>query len=114
MKRLQTTQEVEVPNLESSTSDKLEKDILLHAYDTELNRAKNISFKSLIYVFITIFFVLALLLPKIYISNQIYYISKDINTKYHKFTALQEEQAHLNRELELVRYQVEVLDELEE
>ena len=88
--------------------------MLLDEYDEEINRAKNISFKNLVYVFVAIFFVLALLLPKIYISNQIYYVSKEINAKYHKFTALQEEQAHLKRELELIRYQVNVLDELEE
>ena len=111
------TQEVEVQNLESLTSDKqekCEKDILLDEYDEALSRAQEISFKNLFFVFGAIFFVLALLLPKIYISNQIYYISKDINGKYHKYTALKEEQSHLKRELELIRYQVEVLDELEE
>jgi len=111
---LQKTQEVEVVNLESLTSDKLEKDILLDEYDEELKRAKNISFKNLLYVFMAIFFVLALLLPKIYISNEIYYISKNITGMYNKFTALKEEHEHLKRELELLRYKLEVLDELEE
>ncbi len=56
------------------------------------------------------FLVFALLLPKIYIGNQIYYLSKEINTLYHKYTALEEERDHLQKQLELVRYKVQILD----
>jgi cell division protein FtsB len=114
-KRLQVTPEVEVQNLESSTSSKesSEKEILLDEYDEALRKPKNISVKSLLLVYTLILLALALILPKIYISNQIYYISKNINTKYHTYTALKEENEHLKRELELMRYQVEVIDELE-
>ncbi len=109
------TPEAEVQNSESSTSndESSEKEILLNQYDEALRKPKNLSIKSLIFVYVLIALALALLLPKIYISNQIYYISKDINTKYHTYTALKEENAHLKRELELIRYQVEVVDELE-
>ena len=113
---MQETQELEVQNSESFVQvneQKREKDLLLEEYDEVIHGVKNISFKNLLTVFVTIFFVLLLLLPKIYISNQIYYTSKNINTMYHTFTALQEEHAHLQRELELIRYQVEVVDELE-
>ena len=110
------TPEVEAQNLESSTSseESSEKEILLDEYDEALRKPKNLSIKSLLLVYMVIALVLALILPKIYISNQIYYISKDINTKYHTYTALKEENAHLKRKLELMRYQVEVIDELEE
>ncbi len=91
-----------------------EKDLLLEEYDEALNEAENISFKNLLFVFITIFTVLLLVLPKIYISNQIYYSSKKINRLYHTYTALKEENSHLKRELELIHYQVEVLDELDD
>lgn len=103
---MQETQEVEVQNLESLKQDS-EKDILLEEFDAEMRRVKNISFKNLLFVFVTIFFVLSLILPKIYISNQIYYTSKNINGMYHTYTALKEENAHLQRELELIRYQLE-------
>ncbi len=56
------------------------------------------------------FLVFALLLPKIYIGNQIYYLSKEINTMYHKYTALEEERDHLQKQLELVRYRIQILD----
>ncbi len=114
---MQKTQDLEVQNSESFVQDreeKREKDLLLEEYDEALNSAKNISFKNLLFVFAAIFLVLLLILPKIYISNQIYYTSKNINGMYHTYTALTEENAHLKRELELIRYQVEVLDELEE
>lgn len=110
---MQETQEVEVQNSEYFALDS-EKDILLEEIDAEVRRVKNISFKNLIFVFMTLFFVLSLILPKIYISNQIYYTSKNINGMYHTYTALKEENAHLQRELELIRFQLEVIDELEE
>ena len=112
MKRLQKTQEVEAPNLESSVSSKPEKELLLDEYDEALNRTKNISVKNLVFVFMAIGICLALILPKIYISNQIYYTSKEISGNYHTYTALKEENSHLKRNLELIRYQLEVLDDL--
>jgi cell division protein FtsL len=92
---LQETQEVEAPNLESSK-----------LVDKEIN----LSVKTLLLVYLSMFLVFALLLPKIYIGNQIYYLSKEINTLYHKYTALEEERDHLQKQLELVRYKVQILD----
>jgi len=109
---LQKIHEVEVPNLESSLSSKGEKELLLEEYDEALNRTKEISFKNLLFVYMAIAIVLALVLPKIYFSNQIYYTSKKISGDYHKYTALKEENAHLKRNLERIRYQLEVLDDL--
>lgn len=109
--------EAEAVNLESLQSTKRaqrEKDLLLEAYDAEQSRVKNISFKNLLYVYIAILVALALILPKIYISNQIYYTSKDITGMYHTYTALKEENAFLKRELEQLNYRLDVLDEIEE
>ena len=114
---MQTTLEAEAVNSESFVQNESavrEKDLLLEEYDEALSQAENISFKNLLFVFLAIFVVLLLLLPKIYISNQIYYNSKNINNLYNTYTALKEENAHLKRELELARYQIEVLDELDE
>lgn len=114
---MQITQEREVQNLESFVQKKSnisEKDILLKEYDGALKEVENISFKNLIYVFIMMLLALGLLLPKIYISNEIYYMSKNINSSYHTYTSLKEENTYLKRELELVRYQIEVLDEIED
>jgi len=88
------TQEAEVQNLESlkSTNNISEgRDELLQDFDSEQNRPKDISVKTLFLVYIIVLLSLAILLPKVYISNQIYYNSKEINKMYHKYTALKEE-----------------------
>ena len=89
------------------------KNELLHDLDREQKKARNISAQSLIWVYIVLFFVLLVVLPKIYIANQIYYVSKDINTKYHKYTALLEENRALKRDIEQLNYQRQVIDSVE-
>ncbi len=108
-----TTQEAEVQNSDYLDSFKSEKDLLLQEYEREQKRAKNITFKNLIYTYVVIFLVLLVVLPKIYISNQIYYTSREINSLYHKYTALKEENEALKRKLDGIRYQINVLDELD-
>ena len=107
------TQEAEAQNLESLklTNDISEgRDELLEDFDSEQNRPKDISVKTLFLVYVVVFLALSILLPKVYISNQIYYNSKEINKMYHKYTALKEEQDFLKRELEKLRYQTLVID----
>ncbi len=89
------------------------KEQLLHDLDQEQRRIRNISLQSLIWVYIVLFFVLLFVLPKIYIANQIYYVSKDINTKYHKYTALLEENRYLKKEIEELNYQMQVVNDVE-
>jgi hypothetical protein len=48
------------------------RDELLNDFDIEQNRPKNIAFRTLVMVYVCVFLVLLVLLPKIYISNQIY------------------------------------------
>ena len=86
---------------------------LLEDLDREQQKPKNLSAHTLIWTYIILFFVLLFILPKIYIANQIYYISKDINTKYHKYTALLEEKRHLQKKIEELQYQSQVVDEID-
>ncbi len=107
--------EPEVQNSDSlrRNSNTKAKSELLSQLDDEQNREKNISFSSLIWTYIVVFFALLFLLPKIYISNQIYYISKDINKKYHKYTALREENRYLKKKIEQLQYQNQIIDDIE-
>ncbi len=89
------------------------KNELLYDLDQEQRKPKNISIQSLIWVYIVLFFTLLIILPKIYIANQIYYVSKDINTKYHKYTALLEENRYLKKKIEQLNYQRQVVDSVE-
>ena len=110
------TQEAEVQNSESLTLSNptiAAREELLNDFDVEQKRPKDISFKTLVLVYLAVFLAFLILLPKIYISNQIYYNSKDINRMYHKFTALQEEQAYLKKELESLRYQTYNIQDVE-
>ena len=110
---MQETEELEVQNSEPLDL-KSEKELLLEEYEKQQKRANNITFRELLKIYLIILIALLIILPKIYISNQIYYISKDLNSLYHEFTALQEEKAALLRELEKLRYKINVTDEMQE
>jgi len=99
--------------LTNSCIDAKARDELLNDFDIEQKRPKDIPFKTLLLVYLAVFLAFLILLPKVYISNQIYYNSKNINKMYHKFTALQEEQAYLKKELERLRYQTYNIQDLE-
>ena len=112
---MQVTQEVEAQNLEylKLIEDKnSDKDKLLLEYDQEQTKEKNLDLKTLLNVYLIISIILALVLLKIYISNQIYYVSKDINKKYHEYLSLKEEQEYLKNQLEAMKFQHQVLDDL--
>ena len=104
--------DAEAQNSDSLDSQKSEKEILLEEIEKERRRAKNITFRELLYIYLIIFIALALILPKIYFANQVYYTSKEINSLYHKYTALKEEKAALLREIEALKYRINVQDEL--
>ncbi|VAY88137.1 hypothetical protein MNB_ARC-1_1317 [hydrothermal vent metagenome] len=68
--------------------------------------------KSLIIVFGTIFIILALFIPKIFLRNNIYYISKDINKLYFQNISLTEENKFLKQQLEKMKYKNQIMDSL--
>ena len=111
--------EQEVPNSDSSRPLSYEKvyvkgrSELLDDLDSEQKKVRNIPLQTLLWTYIVLFFVLLFVLPKIYIANQIYYISKDINTKYHKYTALLEENKYLRKKIEELNYQSQIIDDME-
>lgn len=85
---------------------------LLEAYDEELLKEKNLSFKTLIIVYLSVFLALAIFLPNIYIKNEIYYISRDIGELYDQHELLNEENKNLKLQIELIRFKNQVLDTL--
>jgi len=110
---LQETKEPEVQNSEPLDL-KSDKELLLEEYEKEQKRANNITFRELLKIYLFVLIALLIILPKIYISNHIYYLSKDINSMYHEYTALKEEKVSLLRELENLRYKVNIADEIQE
>ncbi len=83
---------------------------LLEEYDNEQKREKNLDFKFLMLVYISMTIALLIVLPKIYIKNQVYYISRDINQLYSEYSILHEENKYLKQKLESIRFKNQVLD----
>ncbi len=65
---------------------------------------------SIIIVFALLFFALALYFPKIYLRNNIYYVSKDINRLYAHYISLQEENTFLSQQLEDMKLKNQIID----
>lgn len=67
---------------------------------------------SILIVFTILIFALALFIPKIYLRNNIYYISKDINRLYAHYISLQEENKFLAQQLEDMKFKNQIIDSL--
>jgi len=84
-------------------SDKQE---LLDQYGKE----KNLDYKFLLMVYLSMAIAFSIILPKIYIKNQIYYISRDIHKLHSERSILEEENVFLKQKLESIRFKNQVLD----
>ncbi|MDO5045307.1 hypothetical protein [Campylobacter sp.] len=87
-----------------------DRDDLLALHDKDQKVEENLSFKTLLTVYLAIFVTLVLFLPKIYITNQIYYLSRDIADLSGKRDVLFEENRELRLKLEKMRYKNQILD----
>lgn len=67
---------------------------------------------SLFIVFFALFVALLLYFPKIYLINNIYYVSKDINKLYAHYTSLKEENKFLAQQLEDMKFENQIEDSL--
>ena len=73
---------------------------------------KKISQKPLILVLLILFLVLVIFLPKIFLRNNIYYVSKDINKLYSHYISLKEETKFLKQQLEDAKFKNQITDSL--
>ncbi|PID48132.1 MAG: hypothetical protein CR967_01435 [Proteobacteria bacterium] len=89
-----------------------DKDLLLEEYDKEQQKDKNLEFKTLVFIFSFIIVILIVVLPNIYIKNQIYYISRDIGDLHEEYIILKEENREIRRKIEAIKFKTQVLDEL--
>lgn len=56
--------------------------------------------------------ILSLYLPKIYLRNNIYYVSRDINVLYDNYISLKEENRFLQQQLEDMKFKNQIMDSL--
>ena len=87
-----------------------DKNELLDEYDAEQKVEKNLDFRFLMLVYMVMFVAFLLILPKIYIKNQIYYTSRDIHKLYSEYSILSEENRVLKQNLENMRFKNQILD----
>ena len=78
----------------------------------EQKKERNLDYKTLATAYLGLFIALALFLPKIYITNQIYYISREIGDLSGKRDVLLEENRELRLKLERMKYKNQILDPL--
>jgi len=67
---------------------------------------------SLIIIIVILIFAIGIFFPKIYLRNNIYYISKDINKLYAHYISLQEENKFLSQQLEDMKFKNQIIDSL--
>lgn len=67
---------------------------------------------SILIVFAILIFALVIFIPKIYLRNNIYYVSKDINRLYSHYISLKEENKFLKQQLEDAKFKNQISDSL--
>ena len=67
---------------------------------------------SLLIILLVMFIILILFIPKIFLRNNIYYISKDINKLHNQHISLKEENKFLAQQLEKMKYKNQITDSL--
>jgi len=67
---------------------------------------------ALLIVLLALMLAIVLFIPKIYLRNNIYYMSKDINKLYAHYISLQEENRFLEQQLEDMKFKNQIIDSL--
>ena len=85
---------------------------LLDEVDGVLKPKKSLDANHLIYVLLSISLAAAILFPKIYIQQQIYFASRDISKLKGEYDILKEENKLISNSVESIRYKNQILDTL--
>jgi cell division protein FtsL len=89
-----------------------EKTELLEEVNLVLNPEKELDANYLIYVLLSILFVVVVLFPKIYIQQQIYFTSRDIAKLKGEYDTLKEENRLIRGSVESIKFKNQILDTL--
>lgn len=89
------------------------KSVLLEGHKHATKDEKNLGKNQLLFAALCIAFAVLVFVPKIYITSNIYYLSRDIASLRTQEGVLSEENKELNKKLENMRFQNQILDYLE-
>lgn len=98
--------------LPNSRVNKWEKDELLNIESRESAHKSGLGINELKNALYIMIFILALCVPKVYLSNSIYYLSKDIANLQTQHDILLNENKHLKHEVEALRYKFLILRDI--
>ncbi len=87
-----------------------EKSELLKEYEEIESGERNLSFSTLLIAYLLIILGLLIFLPKVYIKNEIYYTSRDINKLYREYSTQKEENEALKKKIEYLKYKTDIAD----
>jgi len=90
-------------------SDKQE---LLDEVDKYLNYKKRLDFNYFLSVIVALLFIAMFAFPKIYITEQIYYKSREIEKLKIEYETLKEENKLISASVESIKYKNQILDTL--
>ena len=89
-----------------------EKHELLEEVDTLLVEKKTLDFNYFLYMLLTLLFVGMFAFPKIYITEQIYYKSREIAKLKIEYETLKEENKLISASVESIKFKNQILDTL--
>lgn len=90
-------------------SDKTE---LLEEVHRVINPKERLDFSYLLYIVLMISFFLVVMFPKIYIQQQIYFMSRDVAKLKGEYDTLKEENRLIKSSVESIRFKNQILDTL--
>ena len=90
-------------------SDKTE---LLDEVDVVLVPKRRLDLNYFIYVLLTLTFIAVFAFPKVYITQQIYYESRDIAKLKREYDTLKEENKLISASVEAIKFKNQILDTL--
>jgi cell division protein FtsL len=93
-------------------SKKSEKTELLEEFDSYVHRRSKLDNFYFFYMFLTLIFIAMFAFPKIYITQQIYYKSRDIAKLKHEYETLKEENKIISASVESIKFKNQILDTL--
>ena len=89
------------------------KSVLLEGHQHATKAQKNLGVNQLLFAALFVAIALLVFAPKIYITSNIYYLSRDIASLRTQESVLSEENKELSRQLENMRFKNQILDYLE-
>jgi cell division protein FtsB len=92
--------------------DKSEKNELLDDIDTVLLPNRQLDVNYFIYIVLILSFIAMFAFPKVYITQQIYFKSRDISKLKREYNTLKEENKIISASVEEIKFKNQILDTL--